>query len=306
MESFGYMLLYLAKGGCIPWQNCLKNNKIEIEKKRQIISKIKLEITEENLCKELPNEFIHYMKYVKKLDFEQEPDYQYLIGLFISILSKNEMKKNIRFFWIKQKPQKNEKNNFETKENLTRNRNISKSNSIKRLYNKIKESLSKTSMEKNNRNIYCNRTINSEENKNLLDLKFNPKNTNINSIIKTYNNDKVLKKASSPNPIKNITYKKLFHTTDIPKPNKKTNIKLNLIMNEKTLFQNYKFNKRKNNIPIRKTNSTFSHNNITLYNNINYNKIYFINKITKHSKNTSLFFNIKFIIYYYYSLLIID
>ena len=59
-------------------------------------------------------------------------------------------------------------------------------------------------------------------------------------------------------------------------------------MNEKTLFQNYKFNKRKNNIPIRKTNSTFSHNNITLYNNINYNKIYFINKNTKHSENTSL------------------
>ena len=52
------------------------------------------------MCKGLPNEFIQHMKYVKKLDFEQEPNYQYLNSLFISILSKYEMKKDLKFFWI--------------------------------------------------------------------------------------------------------------------------------------------------------------------------------------------------------------
>ena len=98
LESLGYMLICLAKGGWTPWKiyESLKNKDDLIKN----IIKMKLQITEEILCKGLPNEFIHYMKYVKKLDFEQEPDYQYLIGLFTSILSKNELKKNLTFFWI--------------------------------------------------------------------------------------------------------------------------------------------------------------------------------------------------------------
>ena len=91
LESFGYMLICLAKGGWTPWKiNESLKNKDDLIKNN---IKMKLQITEEILCKGLPNEFIHYMKYVKKLDFEQEPDYQYLIGLFTSILSKNELKK---------------------------------------------------------------------------------------------------------------------------------------------------------------------------------------------------------------------
>ena len=125
--------------------------------------------------------------------------------------------------------------------------------------------------------------------KNLLDLKFKPINTNNNSLTKTKTdkNDKTLKRPSFPNPNRNITHNRLFNTLGIQ--TKKTNIKLNLIVNEKTLFQNYKFNKRNNNKPIRKINSTFSHNNnITLFNNINPNKIYFINKNAKNLKIISL------------------
>ena len=114
LESFGYMLIYLSKGEWSPWKiyETLKNQDERIKN----TTKMKLTITEENLCKGLPNEFIQYMKYVKKLDFEQEPNYQYLIGLFTSILSKNEMKKNLTFFWIKQKSQIKEKSPKKIKE----------------------------------------------------------------------------------------------------------------------------------------------------------------------------------------------
>ena len=131
------------------------------------------------------------------------------------------------------------------------------SNSINRLYIKIKDSLSKNSGEKNNQNIYYNRTLNSEEKKYLLDLKFKPINANNNSLIKTKTdkNDKTLKRPSFHNPNRNITHNRLLNTLGIQ--TKKTNIKLNLIVNEKTLFQNYKFNKKKKNKPIREINSTF-------------------------------------------------
>ena len=66
---------------------------------------MKVEISEENLCKGLPDEFISYMKYVKHLEFEEDPDYNYLNSLFLSILSKNEFGNNLNFFWItKRKP----------------------------------------------------------------------------------------------------------------------------------------------------------------------------------------------------------
>ena len=70
LESFGYVLIYLAKGGWSPWNKYFKINNITQIELAKIITKIKLEISEENLCKGLPNEFIDYMKYVKKLEFE--------------------------------------------------------------------------------------------------------------------------------------------------------------------------------------------------------------------------------------------
>ena len=55
-----------------------------------------MEITDEKLCTGLPVEFVNFMKYVKKLEFEQNPDYKYLKGLFISILTTYDMKRNIQ------------------------------------------------------------------------------------------------------------------------------------------------------------------------------------------------------------------
>ena len=86
LESFGYTLLYLAKGGWMPWTKYTKNNNISYDNKEKIIKDIKLKFSEEKLCKGLPNEFIDYMKYVKKLEFEQEPDYKYLLMIILKLL----------------------------------------------------------------------------------------------------------------------------------------------------------------------------------------------------------------------------
>ena len=64
-----------------------------------LLTKEKMEISDEKLCAGLPVEFVNYMKYVKNLDFVQEPDYKYLKGLFINILSTNEMRRSIQFFF---------------------------------------------------------------------------------------------------------------------------------------------------------------------------------------------------------------
>ena len=54
--------------------------------------------TPEKLCEGLPGEFIDYIKYVKKLLFEEDPDYLYMKSFFISFLLRNELKNDLFFF----------------------------------------------------------------------------------------------------------------------------------------------------------------------------------------------------------------
>ena len=67
---------------------------------------MRIEISNEKLCKGLPIEYISYFIYVKNLEFEEESNYQYLNDLFLSVLSRNQMINDLHFFWII-KPKKN-------------------------------------------------------------------------------------------------------------------------------------------------------------------------------------------------------
>ena len=46
-------------------------------------------------------EFVEYINYTRKLEFEQEPNYEYLRGLFRSVMVKNDYKNDLQFDWIK-------------------------------------------------------------------------------------------------------------------------------------------------------------------------------------------------------------
>ena len=94
LESLAYILIYLAKKGILPWQGLNITNKIERYKK---IYYIKQNIRPEILCKELPQEFLNFLKYAKGLNFEEDPNYDYLRGLFFKILNKNDL----NFSWLK-------------------------------------------------------------------------------------------------------------------------------------------------------------------------------------------------------------
>ena len=99
MESIGYMLIFLIKGE-LPWSSYEFG---AMNERYSLIYRTKANISNEELCKGLPIEFCYYMKYVKSLKFEEEPNYRYLKYLFLSILDKNEEKNDLRFSWIKQK-----------------------------------------------------------------------------------------------------------------------------------------------------------------------------------------------------------
>lgn len=97
MESIGYMLIYLITG-TLPWFGIEGPYSERYEK----VYEIKANISNEDLCKGLPIEFCKYMKYVKSLKFEEDPDYDYLRKLFFSILYKMKDTFDLNFSWKKQ------------------------------------------------------------------------------------------------------------------------------------------------------------------------------------------------------------
>jgi len=112
LESLGYILIYLINKGYLPWQGLNIPDKLQRYRK---IHQIKKEIKPEKLCKGLPEQFCRYFKYVKKLQFEEDPNYSYLKGLFFEILNKNGFNNNDSLFsWL----------NFKERENNLKSNNI--------------------------------------------------------------------------------------------------------------------------------------------------------------------------------------
>ena len=107
LESIGYMIIYFMRGK-LPWQGVTGNKKMERYLK---IYKMKKNVAPEDLCKSLPRQMTEYIKYVKGLEFEQDPDYNFLRNLFNSILKKlNDTNDQLIFSWIRTSDLPNLKN----------------------------------------------------------------------------------------------------------------------------------------------------------------------------------------------------
>lgn len=97
LESLGYMFIYFLKGD-LPWQNITAKNKKE---KYQKIKEKKIECCPNGLCYGLDEEFHMYFKYVRELQFDETPDYAYLIELFTTLMKKKNMINDLSFDWCK-------------------------------------------------------------------------------------------------------------------------------------------------------------------------------------------------------------
>lgn len=82
LESIGYILVYLFKGR-LPWQGIRHKDK---RKRYKLIEEMKRKETAESLCKDMPREFLIYLKYVKTLDFDEKPHYTSLKNMFAKLL----------------------------------------------------------------------------------------------------------------------------------------------------------------------------------------------------------------------------
>ena len=116
LESLGYMIVYFCKGE-LPWMNVKGKNK---DSKYKKIMEKKIEMKPDILCNGLPDEFKQYFKYVRELQYTEEPNYDFLFGLFNSVMKKNNIKNDFKFDWCQNivNNTQNVNNNFISTENL--------------------------------------------------------------------------------------------------------------------------------------------------------------------------------------------
>lgn len=96
LESLGYVLVYLYNGQ-LPWQG------IRIANKKQKYAKIrdkKQSILPRELCKDMPHQMTEYFRYVRRLAYEDRPDYSYLRSLFRKALDRMNMSDDGVFDWM--------------------------------------------------------------------------------------------------------------------------------------------------------------------------------------------------------------
>lgn len=95
MVALGYVLAYLLRGR-LPWQG-LGGNTTE-EQNRRIMEKKKA-TSVEALFDGCPGEFVDYLNHALSLEFEAEPNYAYLRGIFQGLLHRKGFQCDYVFDW---------------------------------------------------------------------------------------------------------------------------------------------------------------------------------------------------------------
>ncbi|KAJ3101849.1 casein kinase I [Phlyctochytrium planicorne] len=96
LESLGHVFMYFLRGS-LPWQGLkAATNKQKYEK----IGEKKQAVPIKELCDGFPEEFAEYLNYSRNLKFEQEPDYNYLKGLFTKVLQRLNENDDGLFDWM--------------------------------------------------------------------------------------------------------------------------------------------------------------------------------------------------------------
>ncbi|KAM3127284.1 hypothetical protein pb186bvf_020613 [Paramecium bursaria] len=100
LESLGYLAIYFLNG-TLPWMNVLGNTKEErfffIGKKKQIV------VGNRTLCNGLPREFQQYFDYIFGLQFQQQPNYEFLRKLLRKLQTDEQLE------WMQARTVKTEK-----------------------------------------------------------------------------------------------------------------------------------------------------------------------------------------------------
>jgi len=95
LEGLGYVLIRMLRGR-LPWQGIKADTK---QMRNELISNRKIAITLQELCCDLPQEFLQYMTICRNLKFKESPPYAELQGLMLKALVGRHCDQKLVFDW---------------------------------------------------------------------------------------------------------------------------------------------------------------------------------------------------------------
>ena len=95
LESIGYMLVYLLKGK-LPWQKISNPDKY---KKYELIGETNKNISLFEHFPDIPIEFITFLTYCRNMSFDDDPDYEYLRNVIITLYKHHGYDNDNKYDW---------------------------------------------------------------------------------------------------------------------------------------------------------------------------------------------------------------
>mmetsp|Transcript_44221 Transcript_44221/g.96193 ORF Transcript_44221/g.96193 Transcript_44221/m.96193 type:complete len:333 (-) Transcript_44221:126-1124(-) len=96
LEAIGYVLMHFNRGR-LPWQGVKAGSR---QAKNQQIYCCKSQISDDELCKGFPEEFVRYFQHCRSLEFSDRPDYDYLRGLMRDVFEREGFQCDLCFDWL--------------------------------------------------------------------------------------------------------------------------------------------------------------------------------------------------------------
>ncbi|XP_008118918.1 casein kinase I isoform X3 [Anolis carolinensis] len=96
LEALGHMFMYFLRGS-LPWQGLKADT---LKERYQKIGDTKRNTPIDVLCENFPEEMAAYLRYVRRLDFFERPDYEYLRTIFTELFEKRGFTFDYAYDWV--------------------------------------------------------------------------------------------------------------------------------------------------------------------------------------------------------------